>query len=75
MKRKVSFIGRGGVGNMNIRSPSRDAIRGGEDRSPETSPIQSRVRVRAYDREIISAIDNAKDTGVVCELKLPSVHE
>jgi hypothetical protein len=59
---KVTSTGRGGAGN--IRSPSRDAIRG-ENGTPELSPTRSELRGRGYDRELISTIDNANDTGVV----------
>ncbi|KAF8461566.1 hypothetical protein DFH94DRAFT_671918 [Russula ochroleuca] len=56
----VISIGRGGAGN--IRSPSRDAIRV-KNQSPESSPIRSELRGRGYDRDLITAIDNAHDTG------------
>jgi hypothetical protein len=59
---KVISTGRGGRGN--IRSPSRDAVRG-EDASRERSLARSEQRGRGYDRELISTIDNAHDTGVV----------
>jgi len=57
----VTSTGRGGAGN--IRSPSRDAVRG-EDKSFEGSPTRSEQRGRGYDRDLISTIDNANDTGV-----------
>jgi len=57
----VISTGRGGRGN--IRSPSRDAVRG-EDASRERSLARSEQRGRGYDRELISTIDNAHDTGV-----------
>lgn len=59
---KVTSTGRGGAGN--IRSPSRDAVRG-DDKSLEVSPARSEQRGRGYDRELIATIDNAHDTGVV----------
>jgi hypothetical protein len=62
LETKVISIGRGGAGN--IRSPSRDAIRV-KNQSPESSPIRSELRGRGYDRDLITAIDNAHDTGVV----------
>ncbi|KAI0259985.1 hypothetical protein BC834DRAFT_902893 [Gloeopeniophorella convolvens] len=49
---EVISTGRGGAGN--IRSPSR-----GTPREASTEP-----RGRGYDRDLISAIDNAHDTGV-----------
>ena len=58
---KITSTGRGGSGN--IRSPSRDASRGGKE-SPETSLVRSENRGRGYDRDIISVIDDARD-GVV----------
>jgi hypothetical protein len=57
----VISTGRGGAGN--IRSPSRDAIRG-ETVSVESSPSRAEQRGRGYDRDMISAIDVAHDTGV-----------
>jgi Protein of unknown function (DUF3602) len=59
---KITSTGRGGTGN--IRSPSRDAIRG-DDKSFEASPVRSEQRGRGYDRELIATIDNAHDPGVV----------
>jgi hypothetical protein len=60
---EVISTGRGGAGN--IRSPSRDAIRG-DAASINSSPSPSRAerRGRGYDRDAISAIDTANDTGV-----------
>ncbi|KAH9995894.1 hypothetical protein BJV74DRAFT_828860 [Russula compacta] len=57
----IISTGRGGRGN--IRSPSRDAPRG-DNGSVEGSPLPSELRGRGYDRELISAIDSANDTGV-----------
>ena len=59
---KIISTGRGGRGN--IRSPSRDAVRG-EDGNREASLARSEQRGRGYDRELISTIDNAHDPGVV----------
>jgi hypothetical protein len=59
---KVISTGRGGRGN--IRSPSRDGVRG-DDASREASLARSEQRGRGYDRELISTIDNAHDPGVV----------
>jgi Protein of unknown function (DUF3602) len=62
---KVISTGRGGAGN--IRSPSRDAIRA-EVGTPEGSPVRSELRGRGYDRDLIAAIDDANDNGVVREV-------
>ncbi len=59
---KITSTGRGGAGN--IRSPSRDAVRGGGE-SPETSLVRSEQRGRGYDRDLISNIDDAHNDGVV----------
>lgn len=66
---KIISTGRGGAGN--IRSPSRDGVRG-EDASRETSLVRSEQRGRGYDRELITTIDNANDPGVVrgCSLSV-----
>lgn len=56
----VTSTGRGGAGN--IRSPSREA--GRDDGSRERSLARSEPRGRGYDREAISIIDEAHDTGV-----------
>ncbi|KAI9447237.1 hypothetical protein F5148DRAFT_1292359 [Russula earlei] len=60
---KVISTGRGGIGN--IRSPSRDAsIR--DNASMDSSPrSSSEVRGRSYDRDLIIAIDKARDSSVV----------
>lgn len=55
----IISTGRGGTGN--IRSPSQDGVRDG---SRERSLVRSEQRGRGYDRELISTIDNANDTGV-----------
>lgn len=57
----VTSTGRGGAGN--IRSPSREPVRG-DDGSRERSLARSEQRGRGYDRELITTIDNAHDTGV-----------
>jgi len=59
---KIISTGRGGRGN--IRSPSRDAVRG-DNASREASLARSEQRGRGYDRELIATIDNAHDPGVV----------
>lgn len=60
---KITSTGRGGAGN--IRSPSRDPVRGG-NATPETSPIRSEHRGRVgYDSDLISTIDSVRDEGVV----------
>ncbi|KAH8990850.1 hypothetical protein EDB92DRAFT_2088373 [Lactarius akahatsu] len=58
---EVTSTGRGGAGN--IRSPSRDASRP-ESINSGSSPARSEPRGRGYDRDLISAIDTANDTGV-----------
>ncbi|KAH9169381.1 hypothetical protein EDB89DRAFT_2073070 [Lactarius sanguifluus] len=58
---EVTSTGRGGAGN--IRSPSRDASRP-ESIKSGSSPARSEPRGRGYDRDLISAIDTANDTGV-----------
>lgn len=57
----VISTGRGGAGN--IRSPSRDSPRP-ETVSIDSSPSRPEERGRGYDRDLISAIDTANDTGV-----------
>jgi hypothetical protein len=66
--------GRGGRGN--IRSPSRDAARPlAETISIDSSPARSQERGRGgYDRDLISAIDTANDTGVVSLIDVPPNH-
>lgn len=56
----VTSTGRGGAGN--IRSPSREGDRGKD--SPDTSLVRSEERGRGYDRDLISEIDDAHNTGV-----------
>ncbi|KAI9447135.1 hypothetical protein BJY52DRAFT_1420490 [Lactarius psammicola] len=58
---EFTSTGRGGAGN--IRSPSRDASRP-ESINSGSSPARSEQRGRGYDRDLISAIDVAHDTGV-----------
>lgn len=58
----MTSTGRGGAGN--IRSPSRDAIRV-DNGTPDASPSRSEARGRGYDRDLIEAIDDANDNGVV----------
>ncbi|KAH9053575.1 hypothetical protein EDB87DRAFT_1650983 [Lactarius vividus] len=57
----LTSTGRGGAGN--IRSPSRDVSRP-ESINSGSSPARSEHRGRGYDRDLISAIDTANDTGV-----------
>jgi len=59
----VTSTGRGGTGNL-IRSPSREDGCRGETVSINSSPSRPEVRGREYDRDLISAIDTAHDTGV-----------
>jgi hypothetical protein len=62
---QVISTGRGGRGN--IRSPSRDALRG-DNASTGVSPARSDVRGRTYDRETIASIDEAHNTGLVSDM-------
>ena len=60
---KITSTGRGGAGN--VRSPSRDPVRGG-NAIPDASPVRSEHRGRAgYDSDLISTIDSVRDDGVV----------
>jgi hypothetical protein len=67
-KPQVISTGRGGRGN--IRSPSRDAVRG-DNASAGVSPARSDVRGRTYDRETIASIDETHITGMVSDVIAP----
>ena len=59
----IISTGRGGAGN--IRSPSRDGSRG-ENASVNSSPSRAEfIRGREVERDLISSIDVAHDTGIV----------
>jgi hypothetical protein len=62
---QVISTGRGGRGN--IRSPSREPVRG-DTGSTGASPARSDVRGRTYDRETIASIDETHITGMVSEI-------
>jgi hypothetical protein len=61
---QIISTGRGGRGN--IRSPSRDPVRG-DTGSTGASPARSDVRGRSYDRKTIASIDETHITGMVNE--------
>ncbi|KAN0139328.1 hypothetical protein V8E53_002829 [Lactarius tabidus] len=58
----IMSTGRGGRGN--IRSPSRDPVLS-DTITIDSSPARSQERGRGYDRDLISAIDSAHETGVI----------
>ena len=50
-----------------------------EKGTPEASPSRSEIRGRGYDRDLITAIDDANDTGVVrdvyCRYRLSLIEQ